>query len=128
MIPARFVPVGYLDASINRASFLKENNDPQSCFDVRLCQTFPDRFHHVLVKPARRGGRWSHSWSVDEHDPLAVQLKLVGHLDSVAPSPPQMRPTNAVYELRLQSLESENGSDRLCSSLWFSRAENILPH
>ena len=48
------------------------------------------------------------SWSVDEHDPLAVQLKLVGRSDSVVPRCLQTRPISVVDELQLQSLESEN--------------------
>ena len=98
---------------------------PQLCFDVRLRQKFPDRFYHVLVVLARRGVICLHSWSVDEHDPLAVQLKLVGHLDSMVRSCVQMRPTSAVYELQLQSLESRNGSDRMSSSLLFSHTRHI---
>ena len=61
------------------------------------------------------------SWSVDEHDPLAIQLKLVGGSDSVVPSCPQARPTSVVDELQLQSLESENRSERLPFYRGFSR-------
>ena len=47
------------------------------------------------------------SWSVDEHDLLAVQLKLLGRSDSVVPSRLQTRPTGVVDELQFQSSESE---------------------
>ena len=80
MIPVSFVPVGYLNTSINRTS--RRTTIPQLCFDVRLCQKFLDRFHHVLAVAAH-ADTGSESWSVDEHDPLAVQLKLVGHSDVV---------------------------------------------
>ena len=55
------------------------------------------------------------SWSVDEHDPLAVQLKLVGRSDSVVPRCLQTRPISVVDELQLQSLESENRLERFPS-------------
>ena len=105
MIPASFVSVGYLNASINRTS--RRTMIPQLCFDVRLCQKFPDRYYHALAPPALIVGILLHSWSVDEHDPSAIQLKLVGNLDSVVRGCLQMRPTSAVYELQLQSLECE---------------------
>ena len=116
MIPASFVPVGYLNTSISRTS--RRTTIPQSCFDVRLCQKFLDGFHHVLVVVAHGGGVFE-SWSVDEHDPLAAQLKLVGRSDSVDWSFLQARPTSVVDELQLQSLESGGRSDRLPSLPWF---------
>ena len=104
----------------------------QLCFDVRLCQKCLDQFHHVPDAAAQEGIDFE-SWSVEEHDPSAVQLKLVGRLDSVGPMPraipdPQTRTTSAVYELRLQSLESENRSDRLPSLPWFFQTVPILLH
>ena len=74
MIPASFVPVGYLNTSINRIS--RSTTIPQLCFDVRLCQKLLDQSHRVLEVVARVVIEFD-SWSVDEHDPLAVQLKLV---------------------------------------------------
>ena len=94
---------------------------PRLCFDVRGCQKLPDRFHYMIaVEPG--------SWSVDEHDPLAVQLKLVGRSDSVVPSCLQTGPTSIVYELQFQSLESGNRSKRLPSLPWFFHAYAILSH
>ena len=117
-----FVPVGYLNTSTNRTS---RRAIPQLCFDVRLCQKFLYQFHHVLVA---RGGIDCVSWSVDENDPLAVQLKFVGRSDSVVFSCLQTRPTSVVDELQLQSLETENGSDRLHSLPWFFQTAYILSH
>ena len=65
---------------------------------------------------------------------MAIQLKFVGRLDSVGPAFPsaipdrQMRTTSAVYELQLQSLESENRSYRLSSLPWFSQILSTLSH
>ena len=103
------MPVEYLNTSISRAA--GRTTVPQSCFDVRVCQEFLDRSQHSRVVPIPVWSA-SKSWSVDEHDSVAVQLKLVGHLDSVGPSPGaipdfQRRSANAVYELQLQSLKSE---------------------
>ena len=75
------------------------------CLDVRLCQKIFDQFHHVPLVFAHGGSEFE-SWSVDEHDPLAVQLKLFGRSDFMAQSWPQTRPTSLVDELQLQSLES----------------------
>ena len=96
-------------------------------FDVRLCQKLLDQFHHALAVVAQ-GGIDHESWSVDEHDPLAVQLKLVGRSDSVVPSCLQTRPTGIVDELQLQSLESENRSYRLPSLPWFFQTVRVLSH
>ena len=118
-----FVPVGYLNTSINRTS--GRTTIPQLCFDVRLCQKFFYQFDHVLV--ARRGTDCV-SWSVDEHDPLAVQFKLAGRSDSVVRSCLQMRPTSVVNELQLQSLEPLNRSDRLPSLPSFFQTAHVLSH
>ena len=131
--PASFVPVGYLSTSINHTS--RRATIPQLCFDVRLCQKFPDQFHQRLAdhRPLQVGIVCD-SWSVNEHDPLAVQLKLVGCLDSAgsrthnAIPDSQTRTTSAVYELQLQSLESENRSYKLSSLPWFSHTSPILSH
>ena len=106
---------------------------PQLCFDVQLCQTFLDISRHFLVVRPRQG-IVCESWSIDEHNPLAVQLKLVGRLDSVDLGTPsaipdtQTRSTSAVYELQVESLESENRSCRLSSLPWFSQICAILSH
>ena len=94
MIPVSFVPVGYLNTSINRTS--GRTTIPQLCFDVRLYQKFLYQFYHLL---AAHGGIDCKSWSVDEYDPSAVQLKLVGRSDSVVLSCLQTRPTSFVDEL-----------------------------
>ena len=80
-------------------------------FDVRLCQKFLDIPRHLLVVHTREAAVCE-SWSVDEHDPLTVQLKLVGCLGSAGPRP-QTRPTSVVHELQLQSFQSENRSYRI---------------
>ena len=100
---------------------------PQLCFDVRLCQKFLDQFHHVLVVAAH-GGIHIESWSVDEYDPLAVKLKLIGRSDSVVQSCLQTRTTSIVDELELRSLEPKSRSDRLPSLPWFFLSRNILSH
>ena len=99
---------------------------PQSCFDVLLCQKVLDISPQVKVEDL---------WSVDEHDPLAVQSKLVGFLDFEGPLIPimaipdsQTRTTSAVYELQLQSFKSENRSYRLSSLPWFSQIATTLSH
>ena len=101
---------------------------PQLCFDVRRCQKCLGCFH-PLPEMTVAG-----SWSVDEHDPLAFQLKLVGRLDYAGPRSTfaipdfRTRLTNAVYELQLQSLESENRSYRLSSLPWFSHNRALPSH
>ena len=120
-----FVPVGYLNTSINRAS--RRTTIPQLCFNVRLCQKILDQFHHFLLAAAQ-GGISCESWSVDEHDPFAIQLKLVGRSDFVVQSCLQTRPASVVDELQLQPLESENRSDRLPSLPSFFQSPYVLPH
>ena len=98
---------------------------PQSYFDILLCQKVLDISPQVKVVDL---------WSVDEHDPLAVQPKLAGRFDSEGPLIPmaipdsQTRTTGAIYELQLQSLESENRSYRLSSLPWFSQIATTLSH
>ena len=68
------------------------------------------------------------SWNVDEHDPLAVQLKLFGLFDCVVHIFYLKRPPRTFGELQLQLLESENRSDRLPSLPWFLTHINVLSH
>ena len=102
---------------------------PQLCLDVRLCQKFLDIVHHILVLLLE-----CESWNVDEHDPLAIELKLVGRLDCAGPPIPnvyansQTRTTSSVDELQFQSLESGNRSYRLSYLPWFSQISTTLSH
>ena len=61
------------------------------------------------------------SWNVDQHDPLAVQLKLFGLSDCVVHIFYLKRPIRPriFANLQLQLLEFENRSDRLPSLPWF---------